>query len=344
MQIQQNISLRPYNTFGVNVACRQFAAFQNTDELIELLNSGNIGKSGVLILGGGSNMLLTKNLDSFVLKNDIKGIEELHEDKDFVYVRAGAGENWHEFVSYCTSKGWAGLENLSLIPGNVGASPMQNIGAYGVEVKDLFWDLEALHLKEKKIQTFTLMDCAFGYRDSIFKNKYKDQFVILNVTFRLRKRPIFHTNYGAITQELERMRVTDLSIKAIAEAIINIRSSKLPDPKLIGNAGSFFKNPLVKRTLFEKLKKQYPGIVGFDNPDGTVKLAAGWLIEQCGPAEDISWKGYRVGDVGCYPKQALVLVNYGNATGTEVFDLSTQIVQSVRTKFNVTLEREVNVI
>ncbi len=338
MQIQENISIRPYNTFGINVSARYFSVFNNTDQLGELLDSRLSTPNSRLVLGGGSNILFTRNFDGLVLKNEIKGIEELHEDEEYVYVRAGAGENWHAFVQSCIKRNWAGLENLSLIPGNVGASPMQNIGAYGVEVEDLFWDLEALHLREKKLYTFTKTDCQFGYRDSVFKHKLKNEFAIVNVSFRLRKKPVFHTSYGAIQQELDRMGVQDLSIRAISEAVINIRRSKLPDPVEIGNAGSFFKNPSIPKVLYEALKIKYHDLVGYTNADGTVKLAAGWLIEQCG------WKGYRLGDAGCHAKQALVLVNYGSAKGEEIYELSDKILKSVKEKFGVELEREVNII
>jgi UDP-N-acetylmuramate dehydrogenase len=255
MQIQENISLKPHNTFGVSAKARFFASFKDTDELSELLtNDLPTGQAGsqfrTLILGGGSNILLTKDYDGLVLKNEITGITELHEDSESVYVKAGAGVNWHQFVLHCIKRNWAGVENLSLIPGNVGASPMQNIGAYGVEVEDVFLDLEAYHKQDHKLITFTKNDCAFGYRESVFKGKYKDQFVILNVTFRLHKKPVFHTSYGAIEQELERMGVKELSIKAISDAVINIRSSKLPNPAEIGNAGSFFKNPSVSKEEF----------------------------------------------------------------------------------------------
>ena len=233
---------------------------------------------------------------------------------------------------------FAGVENLSLIPGNVGAAPMQNIGAYGAEIKDVFYDLEALHIKDKKLHTFSLNDCEFGYRESVFKKKYKDQFVITSVTFRLYKQPSFNTSYGAINNELEKMGVTKLSIHAISQAVVNIRSSKLPDWKTVGNAGSFFKNPIVKNLQFQKLKQSFPGMIAFPSNAGFTKLAAGWLIEQCG------WKGYREGDAGCYSKQALVIVNYGNANGQEIYSLSKKIIQSVKKKFGVQLEREVNVV
>jgi len=343
MQIQENISLKAYNSFGINATTSHFASFKSTEELSELITLNS--KLKTLILGGGSNILFTKNFDGLVLKNEIKGIKEVHEDSEYVYVKAGAGENWHRFILYCIERSWGGVENLSLIPGNIGASPMQNIGAYGVQIEDVFWDLEAYHLKEKKLVTFTRNDCEFGYRESIFKKKYKDQFVILNVTYQLKKKPRFNTSYGAIEQELEKMGVKQLSIKAISDAIINIRSSKLPNPAEIGNAGSFFKNPEINNAQFTLLEVQFPNIVGYPLLNGNVKLAAGWLIEQCGPASGgISWKGFRKGDAGCYNKQALVLVNYGNAKGDEINNLSEQILQSVKEKFGIILEREVNIV
>jgi UDP-N-acetylmuramate dehydrogenase len=338
MQIQENISLKPFNSFGINATARYFGRFSSEDDLQPMLDSGIQSQRPALILGGGSNLLLTKDYDGLVLKNEIMGIKEVHEDNDYVYVKAGAGENWHRFVLYCIERNWAGVENLSLIPGSVGASPMQNIGAYGVEIDDVFWDLEAYHLQEKKIITFTKNDCAFGYRESVFKRQYKGQFVILNVTYQLRKKARFNTSYGAIEQELERMGVKELSLKHVSDAVINIRSSKLPNPAEIGNAGSFFKNPTVSKEQFNSLKSSFGHIVGYANMDGSVKLAAGWLIEQCG------WKGYRKGDAGCHAKQALVLVNYGNASGNEIYDLSEEILQSVKEKFGVILEREVNII
>ncbi len=253
-------------------------------------------------------------------------------------MKAGAGENWHNFVLHCIQRNWAGLENLSLIPGNVGASPIQNIGAYGVELREMFSNLEAFHLQERKIYNFTLGDCEFDYRDSVFKRKYKNQFAILNVTLRLRKHPIFHTSYGALTEELEKMGVKELNIKAISQAVINIRSSKLPDPQKIANAGSFFKNPVISNAQFSMLNAQFPTIPNYPQPDEMVKLAAGWMIEQCG------WKGYRKGDAGCHDKQALVLVNYGKAGGKEIYDLSEEVVKSVQAKFGIVLKREVNIV
>jgi UDP-N-acetylmuramate dehydrogenase len=336
MQIEENISLKPFNTFGIEVKASRFASFSSREELEQMISTDQ--RLPLLILGGGSNILLTRNFEGLVAKNEVKGITELHEDEEHVYVRAGAGENWHQFVQYCLKRDWAGIENLSLIPGNVGASPMQNIGAYGVELAEVFWSLEAFHLKEMKTVTFTLSDCAFGYRESVFKNKYKGQFAILTVTFRLRKKPIFHTSYGALQEELEKMGIRKLTIQAISQAVINIRSSKLPDPKQIGNAGSFFKNPEVTKEKYESLKEKFPAIVAYPLVNGNYKLAAGWMIEQCG------WKGFREGDAGIHPKQALVLVNYGNANGKQIYDLSEKIARSVYSKFGVQLEREVNII
>jgi UDP-N-acetylmuramate dehydrogenase len=335
MEIHENYPLKSYNTFSIDAKAKFFNSFSFVEELEETLMM--YSEYPIFILGGGSNILFTKDYDGAVLKNEIKGIELQHEDTDHVYVKVGAGENWHQFVLHCIDHNWAGVENLSLIPGNIGASPIQNIGAYGVELDDVFWSLEAFHLFEKRIHTFTREDCEFGYRNSIFKERYKDQFAITSVTFQLKKKPIFHTEYGAIAEELEKMGVKDLSLKAVSQAVINIRSSKLPDPQKIANAGSFFKNPEIPTEKYEALKLKFPNIVAYPLAKGTVKLAAGWMIEQCG------WKGYRKGDAGCHANQALVLVNYGNATGKEIYDLSEEILKSVKKKFNVVLEREVNI-
>jgi UDP-N-acetylmuramate dehydrogenase len=347
MQVHENISLKKYNTFGIDAQAEYFAAFHDIVELSELLDFQQSFTAKIqlpnLILGGGSNILFTKNVTGLVLKNEMHGIEKVKEDAEYIYIKAGAGENWHQLVQYCIGQNWAGMENLSLIPGNVGASPMQNIGAYGIEIKDVFYELEAYHLEEKKLVKFGLTDCEFGYRESVFKRRYKGEFVIVSVTYRLKKTPSFNTSYGAINQELEMMGIKELSIQAISQAVINIRSSKLPNPAEIGNAGSFFKNPEVNVSTFEKLKNEYPAIVGYLLDNGKVKLAAGWLIEHSGPVDGVSWKGYRNGDAGCHNKQALVLVNYGNASGSEIFDLSESIIKSVAKKFYVILEREVNI-
>jgi UDP-N-acetylmuramate dehydrogenase len=332
----ENVSLKKYNTFGIEASARHFATFTSADELASLLDQA---PQPVVVLGGGSNILLLSDVVGTALINGIKGIDLIDEDDRYLYVQAGAGESWHGFVGHCLDRGWAGVENLSLIPGSVGAAPMQNIGAYGVELKEVFHELEALDLQDGKVRMFTLNDCRFGYRDSVFKGEFKGRFIILSVTFRLNRDPVFHTAYGAIREELTRMAIRELSIRAISEAVVRIRSAKLPDPAVIGNAGSFFKNPTISNEQFAALKARFADIVGYPDPAGAVtKLAAGWMIEQCG------WKGYRRGDAGCHDRQALVLVNYGHATGREIYDLSEEILYSVKKKFGVTLEREVNII
>jgi UDP-N-acetylmuramate dehydrogenase len=342
MNFQENYSLKKLNTFGINVTAKLFGNFSNVDSLAEALEHQLINQStnqlSTLFLGGGSNILFTKNFDGLILKNEIGGIEIVSEDVDHVYVKAGAGVGWHEFVLYCIENNLAGAENLSLIPGSVGASPMQNIGAYGVEIKDIFHELEAYSIHDKKLVRFSKADCEFGYRESVFKNKFRNQFVITSVAYRLNKIPKFNTSYGAIEQELLKQGIHDLSIKAVSDAVVSIRRSKLPDPAVIGNAGSFFKNPTVPNMHFEKLKEQFPAIVGYAVNEDDTKLAAGWLIEQCG------WKGYRKGDAGCHEKQALVLVNYGNASGDEILHLSEKIIDSVKMTFDVELHREVNIV
>jgi UDP-N-acetylmuramate dehydrogenase len=340
MQILQNYSLKRYNTFGIEIYAKYFSSFNSVFELQDILQSGFNNPKHLLVLGGGSNILFTKNFEGLVLKNEIQGIETIHEEEKYVYVKAGAGENWHLFVMHCVNKNFSGVENLSMIPGNLGASPMQNIGAYGVELKDNFYSLEAYSLEEKRITTFSLNDCEFGYRDSIFKKKYKNQFVILNVTFKLSKTPHFNISYGAIEEELKRMQVKELSLRAVSNAVINIRSSKLPDPAKIGNAGSFFKNPEIDGQQLNDLLKKLSGrsdVPFYKIHEDKFKIPAGWLIEQCG------WKGYRKGDAGCYEKQALVLVNYGNAGGKEILTLSGEIQASVMKKFGIKLETEVNI-
>jgi len=337
MRIESNTDLTGFNTFGIKTVARYFARFSDAEQLGELLQAPEAA-GGTLVLGGGSNMLLTKDYGGLVLKNEVAGIEVVQEDEEFVDVKAGGGENWHQLVMHCVDNGFAGMENLSLIPGSVGASPMQNIGAYGVEIRDIFSSLEAYDKTERTVRSFGLAECEFGYRESIFKRRHRDRFVILNVTFRLRKQPRFNTSYGAINAELERMGVQELSIKAVSQAVINIRSSKLPDPKEIGNAGSFFKNPTITQPAFEALLANYPSMPSFPAEHDRIKIPAGWLIEQCG------WKGFREGDAGCYPKQALVLVNYGNASGIEILQLSQKIIDSVHQRFGIELEREVNII
>jgi UDP-N-acetylmuramate dehydrogenase len=338
MNIQQNVSLRSYNTFGIDVNAKQFVEVNTLEELCVLCAAFNLSDRRLLILGGGSNVLLTGDFDGMVIRINLKGIEVLKEDEDHVWIKSMAGEVWHEFVMHCVEHGWGGVENLSLIPGYVGAAPMQNIGAYGVEIKDTFESLEAVEIATGEIITFSNPDCRFGYRESIFKQEAKGQYIIASVTFRLNKKPNFNTSYGAITQTLEEKGIKELSIKAISDAVIHIRQTKLPDPKALGNAGSFFKNPEIPAEQFNELKVKFPGMVGYPAGEHHIKVAAGWLIEQCG------WKGKVVGNTGSHKQQALVLVNYGNATGAEIWELAMEIQRSVNEKFGITIQPEVNVI
>jgi len=336
--IQHNFPLKKLNTFGIDVSANFFAEIHTIEQFQELLANSTYKQLNRLVLGGGSNVLFTKNFDGIVLQNKLKGIELIKEDADYYYVKSAAGEVWHEFVLFCIRNNYAGLENLSLIPGCVGASPMQNIGAYGVEIKDVFYELEALDIATQTIRIFSKKDCEFGYRESVFKRALKNQYIITSVTFKLNKKPVYNTTYGAIEKELEAMGVKELSIHAISKAVCAIRSSKLPNPAEIGNAGSFFKNPEVSNRQYEQLKSVFPEIVAYPLENGNVKLAAGWLIEKCG------WKGKTFGDAGVHKLQALVLVNYNNAKGSEILDLSEKIIQSVKNTFQVELEREVNII
>lgn len=333
MQLQQNISLKPYNTFGIDVAAEYFTELSD----IGLLNELTSLPQQKHIIGGGSNILLTKPVQGVVIHNILKGISVEKEDNDHVWMKGASGEVWHNLVLHAINNGWGGLENLALIPGTVGASPMQNIGAYGTEVKETIENVTCWHWQEKTFATYNNRECGFGYRDSIFKHALKDKVFITSVVYKLRKKPVYNTSYGAIEQELGEMGVTELSVKAIAQAVINIRTSKLPDPKQAGNAGSFFKNPTIPVTHYERLHSEYPDIPSYRVSDEMIKVPAGWLIEKCG------WKGYRSGDVGVHDRQALVLVNYGNARGGEIWKLSGDIVQSVQEKFGIELEREVQV-
>ena len=333
--IEKNIPLQAFNTFGFNETAEEFARFNSSEELTELLQHNK--NKPLFILGGGSNILLTKKVEGLVLKNDIKGIKIIEENDDFVIVESGAGEIWHNFVVHCINQNWSGLENLSLIPGSVGASPMQNIGAYGVEIKDVFAYLLAYNIASEKIEKFDAEQCKFGYRESIFKQSLKGKYVICYVAFKLSKQAIKNTTYGAIEDELNKLGITDPSIQDISKAVIAIRQSKLPDPALIGNAGSFFKNPIVPETIVDTLKEIYPDIPNYPSVTGMRKLAAGWLIEKAG------WKGKNYGNYGVHKNQALVLVNYGGSTGKEIYDLSSEIIRDIKTKFNIELEREVNI-
>lgn len=335
--IEHNISLKPYNTFGIDVKAKSFGRFGSLDELKDLLRNRD-KETPLFILGGGSNILLTKDLPFFVLKNEISGIEIVNETETHVVVKVGSGVEWHAFVRYTVEKGWGGIENMSLIPGSVGASPMQNIGAYGAEIKDTFVSLEALHIDSLEVHTFNREQCQFGYRESVFKRALKDQYVIISVSYQLSKKPVINTTYGAIQSEIEVMGVSEITVDTVSQAVMNIRRSKLPDPKVLGNAGSFFKNPVVPREVLEQIAVNYPDVPHYPQENGEEKLAAGWLIEKAG------WKGKRTGNCGVHDKQALVLVNYGGSTGREIFDLSTSIIEDIRAKFGVTLEREVNIL
>lgn len=338
-KMQENFSLKPYNTFGVDAKARYFTEVHSAEELLDALNDSNTKSLPLLFLGGGSNMLLTRDFEGIAIQLNLKGIHEDFINDEEVLVTAKAGENWHEFVLFCLNKNYGGLENLSLIPGNVGTSPMQNIGAYGTEIKDTFVNSTVLNLENLKLETFSLEQCRFGYRDSVFKQEGKGKYVILEVTFKLtRKNHRIKTEYGAIKSELDNSGITHPTIQDISKAVISIRKSKLPDPKEIGNAGSFFKNPTIPRTQFDTLKQQFENIPGYANGD-FVKVPAGWLIEQCG------WKGKQIGNVASHKLQALVIINAtGEATGQEIFDFSTKIIDSVREKFGIELEREVNII
>ena len=337
MTIQENTSLKPYNTFGVDVSARFFTEISSTEDLTETLKLTQ--SSTLLFLGGGSNILFTKDFDGLAVQLNLKGITEEIIDDNEVLVTAKAGENWHQFVLFCLDKNYGGLENLSLIPGNVGTSPMQNIGAYGTEIKDVFESCKVLNLETLEIEIFNLEKCRFGYRDSIFKQEGKGKYVILEVTFKLtRKDHKIDVEYGAIKLELDHLNIINPTIQDVSKAVIHIRQSKLPDPKVIGNAGSFFKNPSIPLTQFEDLKQKFDNIPGYQNGD-FVKVPAGWLIEQCG------WKGKQIGNVASHRLQALVIINAtGNATGKEIFDFSTMIIDSVEEKYGIALEREVNII
>ena len=339
MDIKTNQSLKPYHTFGVEAEAKYFAEINTEQELTELLKNKAFSGLPVLFLGGGSNLFFTKNFDGLVVKINTKGIREEILNENEVLVTAKAGENWHKFVQYCLTKDYGGLENLSLIPGNVGTCPIQNIGAYGVEIKDNFESCKALNLETFEVKTFNKEECRFGYRDSFFKREGKGKFVILEVTFRLsRKLHNLKTEYGAIQNELKNLGITEPTIQDVAKAVINIRQSKLPDPKVTGNAGSFFKNPVIQASAYETLKKSYPEIYGYTAPDG-IKISAAWLIENTG------WKGKQIGNVATHKQQALVIINAtGNATGQEIYNFSKEIINSVKEKFGIVLEREVNII
>ena len=335
-----NVNLKELNTFGIEAFAKEFIKLNSSKEATDFFKETSLAQGHFLILGGGSNLLLTEDFDGVVIQNNIKGIEITEDNEEHVTLKVGAGENWHELVLYCIEHNYAGIENLSLIPGNVGASPMQNIGAYGVEVKDVITQVEAIEITTGETTTFSNEECEFEYRSSIFKTSHKNQFFISSVQFNLAKKAQFNVSYGAIKSQLQEDGINEdsLTLKAVSDAVISIRKSKLPNPAEIGNSGSFFKNPVINDVLFEQLKKKHKGMPAYKLPQGGYKLAAGWLIEKTG------WKGYTEGNYGVHKKQALVLVNYGGASGLEIYDLSERILLSVQKKFGVTLEREVNII
>lgn len=337
MTIQNNFSLKKYNTFGIEAKAQQFVAVHTVEELKTVLRENAHQKK--FILGGGSNMLLTQDIQALVIHVDLKGKRILKEDDDFVWVESMAGENWHEFVLWTIDQNFGGLENMSLIPGNVGTTPVQNIGAYGTEIKDTFVSCEAVNIVTQDTKTFSKEDCKFGYRESIFKQEAKDQFVITSVVFKLTKRNHkINTSYGDIMKELEKQNVVEPTLKDVSNAVIAIRQSKLPDPKELGNSGSFFKNPIISKADFEKAQALHPEMPHYVVSETEVKVPAGWLIERAG------FKGKRFGDAGIHKNQALVLVNYGNATGQEILAVSKDIQETILKEFGIAIEAEVNVI
>ncbi|AWV88729.1 UDP-N-acetylmuramate dehydrogenase [Bradymonas sediminis] len=333
---EYNIDIAPFTTFGVRARTQYFAAFSSVEALRALLS--DVGERELLILGGGSNMLFVRDFQGVTLRNLITGIERVDEDKDSVVLNVGAGENWHEFVLFAIAQGLGGVENLSLIPGSVGASPIQNIGAYGVEIKDVFESLEAVEIATGAARTFDLDACDFGYRDSIFKRELRGKYVITSVSFRLSKAPVLNTSYGTIEQELAARQIAQPTIKNVSDAVIAIRRSKLPDPAEIGNGGSFFKNPIIPHAQFLALKKRFEEMPSYPVDEDSVKVPAGWLIDQAG------WKGKTFGACGVHKRQALVLVNYGDATGAEIYALSERIIDDIFERYGIRLEREVNMI
>lgn len=335
MNIEENISLKNYNTFGIDVTAKRFICIDSVYQLQELLKV----EKDIFLISGGSNMLLTKDIEKLVVHIDIKGVSIDQENENEVFLTVNAGENWHEFVLWCVDNNYGGLENLSLIPGNVGTCPIQNIGAYGVEVKDTITKVEALHIETGKLVQFSNEECKFGYRNSIFKNEVKGKYIITSVSFKLTKQNHnFNTSYGAIETELTSKNIAKPNLKNISDAVIAIRKSKLPDPKEIGNSGSFFKNPVITKAHFLTLQKTYPEIPSYIVSENQVKVPAGWLIEKAG------FKGKRFGDFGVHKKQALVLVNYNNATGKDIYNLAETIQKKIKSKFEIKLEIEVNVI
>jgi UDP-N-acetylmuramate dehydrogenase len=337
MLIQQNYNLKHIHTFQIPVHARFFTEFCSIQDLCEGLELSKSKNLPFLILGGGSNILFTKDYEGIILKNSLKGKEILYEDENEVLIKVYGGENWHDLVHFCVKNHWGGIENLALIPGTVGAAPIQNIGAYGVEIQEVLTSVDALHIHHYEIHHFLASDCQFGYRDSIFKKKFKGQYVIISITLKLQKNPKPNYSYSDVYKYLQEHQLTP-NLQNIFEAVINIRKEKLPDPQIIGNAGSFFKNPFISAPHFDVLIKKYPNIPYYKISEEIYKIPAAWLIEQCG------WKGYREGDAGVHPKQALVLVNYSNASGQQIVNLAQKIMESVKKKFQIELEPEVNIL
>lgn len=338
ISIQENIDLLPYNTFKIAAKARYFVSVTSVAEFRELIDTPLYKNQKHLILGGGSNILLTRDFEGLVIKVDLKGIDTVWEDDSTIILKVGAGELWHSFVMFCVANNYGGVENMSLIPGTLGAAPMQNIGAYGVEAKDFIKTVEAIDVNLGDVRVFNNAECEFGYRESVFKHKFKGKYFISSVTLTLtKKNHVLNTSYGAIQQTLDQQHTVP-SVKSISDAVIAIRQQKLPDPKVIGNAGSFFKNPTIDRSQYESLKKNYPEIPGYSTGHQSVKVPAGWLIEQCG------WKGKTFDTIGVHPHQALVLVNYGNGTGEKIWTLAQNILASVKEKFAIELNAEVNII
>ncbi len=337
MTIQSNFSLKKYNTFGIEAKAKKFVAVHSINDLKKILKENQ--NQNKFILGGGSNMLLTQDINALVIHVDLKGKKIINQDEDFVWVESQAGENWHEFVQWCIVHDFGGLENMSLIPGNVGTTPVQNIGAYGTEIKDVFVSCEAIAIENQEIKTFSNSDCNFGYRESIFKQELKDQYIITSVVFKLTKRNHkISVSYGDIQAELAKKNIQNPTLKNVSDAVIAIRQSKLPDPKELGNSGSFFKNPIISRKEFEPIYKKFPEMKFYEISQNEVKVPAGWLIEQAG------LKGFRSDDAGVHKNQALVLVNYGNATGDDILKLSKHVQKTIFDKYGIAIEAEVNII
>jgi len=338
LEILQNVSLKNFNTFGIEASSNFFIEVNSIHEINEAIQFATQNQLEILLLNGGSNILLTQNWNGLTIKINLKGIKIIRQDENFSWIKVQAGENWDQFVRWTLNENLGGLENLSLIPGNCGTAPMQNIGAYGIEIKNTLEELTALEIKTGKLKVFNNEACKFGYRESVFKNELKNQFIIVDVTFKLTNtNHQLNQSYGAIQSELEKLEIISPTIQDISKAVIQIRQSKLPDPKEIGNSGSFFKNPVISIEHFISLKSEFPNISGYENHEG-IKVAAGWLIETAG------WKGFREKDAGVHTKQALVLVNYGSASGKDILDLSQKIIDDIKQKFNIELEREVNII